>query len=69
MEKIFEFEFEFDMWVNKHNFRCYIKCDYKMDFNVKNSLTLVLGFNKQVYNETYNTIQRSKRAVILNYIK
>lgn len=59
---------EFDMWVNEHDFRCHIKCNKLIDFDVENSLASVLGFNKQHYFSSHGKIHRSERAVNINHI-
>lgn len=59
---------EFDMWVNEHDFRCHIKCNKKINFNIENSLASVLGYNKQHYFSPHGRIHRSERAVNINHI-
>jgi hypothetical protein len=65
---LIQYGIEFDMWVNEHDFRCHIKCNKKIDFNVENSLASVLGFNKKYYFSQHGKIHRSERAVNINHI-
>jgi len=65
---LIQYGIEFDMWVNEHDFRCHIKCNKMIDFDVENSLASVLGFNKQHYFSQHGKVHRSERAVNINHI-
>jgi hypothetical protein len=58
---------DLDMWVDKHDFRCNIKCDSLIYFPVTNSLASVLGFTQSTYENAKHGI-RSEKAVNINSV-
>lgn len=59
---------EFYTYVNEYDFTCYNKYNYKVNFFIENSITLMLGFNKQVYNYIYLikfTIQKELLTILI----
>ena len=60
-------ELTFDISVNPHDFRSYIKCNGILKFDILNSIASVFGFEKREYMPEYET-HRSEKAVNLNTI-
>lgn len=58
---------DFKIWVDKNTFKTHIKCNYIVNFDVRNSLASILGFNKIQYDyERSETDMESGKSIDIN---